>query len=216
MDIELLLRVLIAGICGVLIGFERKNRMKEAGVRTHYVVAAGAALMIIISKYGFQDQIGWSNLSLDPSRIAAGVVSGVGFLGAGMIFMQKQTVKGLTTAAGIWATAGIGMAVGAGMYFIGIAVTLLLLLGQIILHGRYSWLTSPKTDTVTLVLKREEGIIDRFLDRLEELHVSVLGFEAECRDEEIELELTVQFKSGANMETLLSSMNEDIKRMKVE
>ena len=65
MDIELLLRVLIAGICGVLIGFERKNRMKEAGVRTHYVVAAGAALMIIISKYGFQDQIGWSNLSLD-------------------------------------------------------------------------------------------------------------------------------------------------------
>ncbi|MEC0332954.1 MgtC/SapB family protein, partial [Paenibacillus macerans] len=88
--------------------------------------------------------------------------------------------------------------------------------GQIILHGRYSWLTSPKTDTVTLVLKREEGIIDRFLDRLEELHVSVLGFEAECRDEEIELELTVQFKSGANMETLLSSMNEDIKRMKVE
>ncbi|CAM4420420.1 MAG: MgtC/SapB family protein [Paenibacillus macerans] len=216
MDIELLLRVLIAGICGVLIGFERKNRMKEAGVRTHYVVAAGAALMIIISKYGFQDQIGWSNLSLDPSRIAAGVVSGVGFLGAGMIFMQKQTVKGLTTAAGIWATAGIGMAVGAGMYFIGIAVTLLLLLGQIILHGRYSWLTSPKTDTVTLVLKREEGIIDRFLDRLEELHVSVLGFEAECRDEEIELELTVQFKSGANLETLLSSMNEDIKRMKVE
>ncbi|WP_036619743.1 MULTISPECIES: MgtC/SapB family protein [Paenibacillus] len=215
-DIELLLRVLIAGICGVLIGFERKNRMKEAGVRTHYVVAAGAALMIIISKYGFQDQIGWSNLSLDPSRIAAGVVSGVGFLGAGMIFMQKQTVKGLTTAAGIWATAGIGMAVGAGMYFIGIAVTLLLLLGQIILHGRYSWLTSPKTDTVTLVLKREEGIIDRFLDRLEELHVSVLGFEAECRDEEIELELTVQFKSGANLETLLSSMNEDIKRMKVE
>lgn len=216
MDIELLLRVLIAGICGVLIGFERKNRMKEAGVRTHYVVAAGAALMIIISKYGFQDQIGWSNLSLDPSRIAAGVVSGVGFLGAGMIFMQKQTVKGLTTAAGIWATAGIGMAVGAGMYFIGIAVTLLLLLGQIILHGRYSWLTSPKTDTVTLVLKREEGIIDRFLDRLEELHVSVLGFEAERRDEEIELELTVQFKSGANLETLLSSMNEDIKRMKVE
>ncbi|MGZ7444561.1 MgtC/SapB family protein [Paenibacillus sp. TH7-28] len=216
MDIELLLRVLIAGICGVLIGFERKNRMKEAGVRTHYVVAAGAALMIIISKYGFQDQIGWENLSLDPSRVAAGVVSGVGFLGAGMIFMQKHTVKGLTTAAGIWATAGIGMAVGAGMYFIGIAVTLLLLLGQIILHGRYSWLTSPKTDTVTLVLKREEGIIDRFLDRLEELHISVLSFEAERRDEEIELELTVQFKSGANLETLLSSMDEDIKRMKVE
>ncbi|MCM3704008.1 MgtC/SapB family protein [Paenibacillus macerans] len=216
MDFELLLRVLIAGICGVLIGFERKNRMKEAGVRTHYVVAAGAALMIIISKYGFQDQVGWENLSLDPSRIAAGVVSGVGFLGAGMIFMQKHTVKGLTTAAGIWATAGIGMAVGAGMYFIGIGVTLLLLLGQIILHGRYSWLTSPKTDTVTLVLKREEGIIDRFLDRLEELHISVLSFEAERRDEEIELELTVQFKSGANLETLLSSMDEDIKRMKVE
>lgn len=93
MEFELLGRVLLAGLCGIFIGFERKNRMKEAGVRTHFVVAVGAALMIIISKYGFQDQIGWENLSVDPSRIAAGIVSGVGFLGAGMIFMQNNTVK---------------------------------------------------------------------------------------------------------------------------
>lgn len=216
MEFELLLRVLIAGVCGVIIGFERKNRMKEAGVRTHYVVAVGAALMIIVSKYGFQDQIGWDNLSLDPSRIAAGVVSGVSFLGAGMIFMQKNKVKGLTTAAGIWATAGIGMAIGAGLYFIGIGVTLIILLGQIILHGRFSWLMSPKTDKVVIVIERKQGAIDRILDRLEENHVSVLVFEADRREEEIVLTLTVKFKAGSSMETLLSALDDDVKRMKVE
>ncbi|RCX13902.1 putative Mg2+ transporter-C (MgtC) family protein [Fontibacillus phaseoli] len=216
MEYELLLRILIAGICGVIIGFERKDRMKEAGVRTHYVVAVGAALMVIISKYGFQDQIGWDNLSLDPSRIAAGVVSGVSFLGAGMIFMQKHTVKGLTTAAGIWATAGIGMAIGAGLYFIGVGVTLLIFLGQIALHGRISWLTSPKTEQIVIVMEREQGAVNRILERLEEHHVSVLVFEADRREEEIVLTLTVKFKAEATMETLLSSMGDDVKRMKVE
>lgn len=216
MEYELLLRILIAGVCGVIIGLERKNRMKEAGVRTHYVVAVGAALMIIISKYGFQDQIGWDNLSLDPSRIAAGVVSGVSFLGAGMIFMQKHTIKGLTTAAGIWATAGIGMAIGAGLYFIGIGVTLLIFLGQIVLHGRISWLTSPKTEQIVIVLEREQGAIERILKRLEEHRVSVLVFEADRQAEEIVLTLTVKFRAGATMETLLSSMGEDVKRIKVE
>ncbi len=74
-----LLRLTVAGICGALIGYERKNRMKDAGIRTHFMVSVGAALMILVSKYGFQDQIGWDNLSLDPSRIAAQVVSGVSF-----------------------------------------------------------------------------------------------------------------------------------------
>ncbi|KJZ82690.1 MgtC/SapB family protein, partial [Clostridium sp. IBUN13A] len=98
-QLDYLLRLFIAAVCGMAIGYERKNRMKEAGIRTHFIVAIGAALIMIISKYGFQDQIGWPNMSLDPSRIAAQVVTGVGFLGAGVIFMQKQTIVGLTTAA---------------------------------------------------------------------------------------------------------------------
>lgn len=192
MQYEMLLRVLIAGCCGVIIGYERKSRMKEAGIRTHFVVAVGSALMMIISKYAFQDQIGWDNLSLDPSRVAAGVVSGVGFLGAGMIFMQKQTIKGLTTAAGIWATAGIGMAVGAGLYFIGIGVTLILFLGQVMLHGRIPWLTSPMAEKIRFVLDNEDGAVDRLLDCLKEHSLPIIAFNSERQGAEIYLEITIR------------------------
>lgn len=218
MEYELLLRVLIAGVCGSIIGFERKSRMKEAGVRTHFVVAVGAALMIIISKYGFQDQIGWSNLSLDPSRVAAGVVSGVGFLGAGMIFMQKHTIKGLTTAAGIWATAGIGMAIGAGMYFVGVGVMLLIFGGQILLHGRLNWIASPKIENLLLVIENEEAALELILKRLGELQVSVLALEMDRQDEEMTLALTLQTRGGFALETLISRIGNDklVKKIKME
>jgi len=107
--LEHILRVLIAGLGGAIIGYERSSRQKEAGIRTHFIVAVGSSLMMIISKYGFTDMGNWNNVSLDPSRVASQIVSGVGFLGAGTIFMNKQKVKGLTTAAGIWATAERGL-----------------------------------------------------------------------------------------------------------
>lgn len=123
------LRLFVAGAMGILIGLEREYRAKEAGYRTHFLVALGRALMMIVSQYGFMDVLKTDLIRVDPSRIAAQVVSGIGFIGAGTIILQKQIVRGLTTAAGIWATSGIGLAVGAGMYAIGIAATLLVLLG---------------------------------------------------------------------------------------
>ena len=103
----------------LVIGLDREYRAKEAGYRTHFLVSLGSALIMIVSQYGFQQIIQESSVSLDPSRVAAQVVSGIGFIGAGTIIIQKQFVRGLTTAAGIWATAGIGLAIGAGMYGIG-------------------------------------------------------------------------------------------------
>ena len=134
-----ILRIFIAGICGILIGLERKNRSKEAGIRTHFIVSCAAALMMIVSKYAFFDVIQEGiykgvEVRLDPSRIASTIASGIGFLGAGMIFVHKHTITGLTTAAGIWATSGIGMAIGSGMYVVGIAGTFIIVLAQIILH----------------------------------------------------------------------------------
>lgn len=131
MDIfwDFALRLFIAGAMGVLIGLEREYRAKEAGYRTHFLVALGSALMMIVSQYGFMEVLKTDLIRLDPSRIAAQVVSGIGFIGAGTIILQKQIVRGLTTAAGIWATSGIGLAVGAGMYAVGISATLLVLLG---------------------------------------------------------------------------------------
>jgi len=126
---EYLLRLLVAGLLGAAVGLEREYRAKEAGYRTHFLVCLGSALMMIVSKYGFDDHLVEGTIRLDPSRIAAQVVTGIGFIGAGTIIFQKQIVRGLTTAAGIWATAGIGLAVGAGMYFMSIACTILVLIG---------------------------------------------------------------------------------------
>lgn len=96
-------------LCGGAIGYERSRQFKSAGIRTHIVVAVGAALTTLVSKYGFYDVLAMHNISLDPSRIAAQIISGVGFLGAGMILTGHTKVSGLTTAAGIWGTAAIGM-----------------------------------------------------------------------------------------------------------
>lgn len=135
-DAELFLRVIVASVLGYMIGYERKNRDKSAGMRTHAIVALGAALMMVVSKYGFYDVE-----KVDSSRVAAQIVSGVGFLGAGVIFVRNNTVSGLTTAAGLWTTAGVGMAVGAGKYGIGVCAGILVVAIQEILH-RTSFLTA--------------------------------------------------------------------------
>ena len=115
---ELLFRIFIGAICGACIGFERMSHFKSAGVKTHMIVGLSSALIMIVSKYGFTD-VG----KFDAARVAAQVVSGIGFLGAGIIFKKNMNVQGLTTAAGILATSGVGLALGAGMYFIGILGT---------------------------------------------------------------------------------------------
>ena len=128
LEYKYLLVILLSVILGFLIGLERKTRAKEAGVRTHTIVCFGACLLMIISKYGF------SGTDADVARIAAQIVSGIGFIGAGMIVYRKNSVHGLTTAAGIWATAGIGMACGAGLYFVALGGTLIMICVQCVLH----------------------------------------------------------------------------------
>lgn len=133
-EIDWFCRLLIAALCGGAIGYERATQRKSAGLRTHMVVAVAAALFMLVSKYGFFDILNLHNIALDPSRIAAQIVTGISFIGAGTILVRKEQVSGLTTAAGVWATAAIGMAIGAGMYFIGIICTVLLFLIQILFH----------------------------------------------------------------------------------
>lgn len=146
MQVDLIVRLVVAGACGALIGFERKSRSKEAGLRTHFVVSIGSALMMIVSKYAFMDIVNGHSIVLDPSRIAAQVVSGIGFLGAGTILVQRQSIKGLTTAAGLWSTAGIGLAIGAGMYTVGFGATCLVLIGlEVLDRGVRQLMRDPRT-----------------------------------------------------------------------
>ena len=122
MELICILRMLLAVVLGFLIGFERKMRSKEAGIRTHSIVCVGACLFTIVSLFGFAGS--------DKARVAAQIVSGIGFIGAGMIFYNKNAIHGLTTAAGIWATAAIGMAIGTGMYLISIVASAIIILVQ--------------------------------------------------------------------------------------
>ena len=133
MEYEFILRIFIAALLGSLIGLEREYRSKEAGFRTHFLVAMGSALFMIVSVYGFQEAMGDDDLQRwDVSRVAAQVVSGIGFIGAGTIIFRKDenVVSGLTTAAGLWVTAAIGLACGGGMYILSIVSTLLVLVGM--------------------------------------------------------------------------------------
>ena len=123
-------RLCVAGLCGTVVGLDREYRVKDAGFRTHFLVAMGSALMMLVSQYGFSDILSTvPEVKLDPSRIAAQVVSGIGFIGAGTIIIHRQLVRGLTTAASLWASAGIGLASGAGMYLVAAAATVLTLVG---------------------------------------------------------------------------------------
>src|SRR6476620_6420555 len=114
---ETLIRLLVASVLEALVGMERQRLDWAAGLRTHMLVCLGSTLMMVVSAFGFADILGTPNVNLDPSRIAAQVVSGIGFLGAGTIlFLKNEVIKGLTTAAGLWTVAGIGLAVGGGLY----------------------------------------------------------------------------------------------------
>ena len=138
---ELSLRLVVAMILGALIGTERELRAKNAGFRTHFLVALGSALFCIVSQFGFPEGL------RDSSRVAAQVVSGIGFLGAGTIILQRSKVRGLTTAAGLWVTAAIGLACGTGLYLIATITTLLALLGLELLI-----LLFPHTSSTILAL----------------------------------------------------------------
>ncbi len=139
-NLDFCIRLLLACVCGLAIGVERSRHFKEAGVRTHVIVCVGSALIMVVSKYGFVDTVMADGSffpgthGTDPARVAAQVVSGISFLGAGVIFKREGIVRGLTTAAGLWVTAAIGLAVGSGMVLVGLFGTVIVCILQILMH----------------------------------------------------------------------------------
>lgn len=126
-DAEMILRLLVAAALGSVIGADRERLTWAAGLRTHMLVCVGACLFMLVSMFGFADVVGTRNVILDPSRVAAQVVSGIGFLGAGSILLRGDVVRGLTTAASLWTVAAIGLAVGGGLYVEAVAATIVIL-----------------------------------------------------------------------------------------
>lgn len=192
---DVLLRLVIAAALGSVIGIERERLAWVAGLRTHMLVCVGSALMMIVSAFGFGDVLGRDHVVLDPSRIAAQVVSGIGFLGAGTILLRQDTIRGLTTAASLWTVAGIGLAVGGGMYVaaFGATVLIFLILAGIKPLERRFWSGSRQAHVVTVLLDPATASIEAIEAALREMPLTVqtLALLPGQRDDEQEMQVLV-------------------------
>ncbi len=203
-QMEYLLRIFSSGMLGLMIGIERKNRNKSAGVRTHAIIALGAALMMVVSKYGFLDTAG-----ADASRVAAQVVSGIGFLGAGVIFIRNNLVSGLTTAAGMWVTAGVGMAMGAGMYVVGIASAILIMFMQMVTHRIAYFSNVASGGYIRMTIAQEPDAVLKMENFLKNAKVSVVSLKiAKNKKNEIKLEFDVVYPPGMDKDRLRAQIAE--------
>ena len=207
-QLEYLIRLLVACICGLFIGLERSKRQKEAGIRTHIILAMGCALMTIVSKYGFIDasKLG---INADATRLAANIVTGIGFLGAGVIFVRGGSVRGLTTAAGIWATSGIGLAIGSGMYVLGIASTLLLMFIQILIHKLFPTLETLITVELTIKAKQDSDVVERVRNILKDKNVIINTFKSKKGPHDVEIRFNIRVKKATSLDELISQIYQE-------
>lgn len=217
---EFILRLFLAGIFGALIGLDREYRAKEAGYRTHFLVSLGSALFMIVSQYGFQEILSQHGVSLDPSRIASQVVTGIGFLGAGTIILHKQMVRGLTTAAGIWVTAGIGMAVGSGLYLLGTLATVFTLVGLELLSYLFKSIGMKSSYIEFSTSKRE--VVLRLREEIQKQGYKIVSYQMEqaSHGESItyQVSMVVKARKDANADifSIFQPFQDDINLYKVE
>lgn len=195
----MILRILIALILSGMIGFEREMNNHSAGFRTHILVGVGACLMMLLSLYGFRDFQNDVSIRFDPARIPSYVISGIGFLGAGTIIVYGGTIRGLTTAASIWAVAGLGLVIGNGMYDLAVFTTIVILLSLIFLnHFETNFVKREILKTLEIKIDKNAEVND-IIALLETLQVMVLDIEIQKNRSNIQiLSLRVKFSAKLN------------------
>lgn len=220
---ELFVRIAAAALLGALIGLERGIRQKEAGIRTHSIVAMGAALLMIISKYAFGDLVTNGGFALgttgaDPTRVASQAITAIAFLGAGVIFRHGTSIKGLTTAAGVWATAAIGLCLGAGLYALGVGTAVLVLLLNICLHKWLVRLESMSTGTITVTMDATPGALDDLRLHLDDRKISVSHIDLKKGDGLLYAVIVVRLPKSSALNDLLLFLGENphIKQFSIE
>lgn len=203
-ELDITLRLAVAMLLGGVIGFEREYRAKDAGFRTHFLVALGSALFCIVSQFGFGFEL------KDSSRVAAQVVSGIGFLGAGTIIFQKNVVRGLTTAAGLWVTAAIGLACGTGMYLPAIVTTFMVLIGLEILSA-----VIPRVSTSVVILSfsaTSQESVKKAVREIRRNCLDIISYELKERKTSqgviFEANLSMKVKRDNRNEQLIEYLNE--------
>lgn len=214
MEITQAIRLLISCACGLAIGFERQRHIrqqhrKSAGMRTHMLVCIASAAMMLVSKYGFMDVLFYGdNVRVDVSRVASGIVSGIGFLGAGIIYVRRESIQGLTTAAGIWAAAAVGMSIGSGMYFVGILLTFMIVIIQELARMRI-YQNEEKLKTIVIYMSQSENALRKTIDWLRQNNIDIRNTIIEREEHNIQL-LTVHvvYQSPEQKDCLVNMSDE--------
>ena len=217
-NLEFFLRLLLSAGLGALVGLERSKRQKEAGVRTHCIIACTSALFMILSKYAFVDVVDVTGIrGADPARIAAQVVSGISFLGAGVIFKNGNSIRGLTTAAGMWGTAAIGMAIGAGMYWVGLIEAAILVAIQVILHRFPVGADALTTQEILVEMSDTQEMQDKFDELLRQHRGQVAESSLTREDGYLRMEITAKLEPPITHDEALAFMkeNDGVRRISV-
>lgn len=211
-DLIYLFRILLSIFAGAVIGYERQQRVKVAGLRTHILISMASALMMIISKYAFFDVLidaAAPGLSLDVSRVAAGIIAGMGIFSGGIVFIGKRgNVSGLTTAAGIWATIGIGMVIGAGMYVVGIGSVILVEIVQFALHHDLAVYRHEVIANVVFELDDGENSYEELIRKLDPYKVRLFAMKWEKSDKNGPiLKCNVKFQKDKTRDDIVGILN---------
>jgi len=201
---EITLRLVLAALLGGVVGIERERKNWTAGLRTHMMVCVGSTLTMIVSAYGFNDVLGTHNIELDPSRMAAQVISGIGFIGAGTIlFLRQEVIRGLTTASGLWTVAGIGLATGGGMYFAAAATTVIVIIILSILKpvGK-KFFNQYKYHQIKLLAVDDEKLLHFIYGIFKDKNIAISNISVEKKA--IESTLLIRFTASKKEEDVLS------------
>lgn len=208
---EIIIRLTLASLFGALIGLERERKDWAAGLRTHMMVCVGSCLIMIVSAFGFSDILGTEHVALDPSRIAAQVISGIGFIGAGTILFLKQgTIRGLTTASGLWTVAAIGLATGGGMYFAASCTTIIALIIlwalQPLERRLFNKFKHKTLRIVTSLNVNNTALLHSLLNKDE---LKIENFTLEKNDDEFVFQLKFESVDTTKISTIISELKED-------
>jgi len=213
---QIALRLAIAAVLGAIVGSERQRHEWAAGLRTHMVVCVGSALIMLVSMFGFQDVVNHPGIVLDPSRVAAQVISGIGFLGAGTIlFLRREVVRGLTTAAGLWTVAAVGLAAGGGLYFaacITTAIVFIILAALKPLETRF--FNKNKFNGVTMVLERKQISLENIQDvfKTHKIKITSINLSPSLEEDLDDIRINIQ-KLSLDKDNLLVVI-EDLRKIK--
>ena len=213
---EIAIRLAIAAVLGAIIGSERQRHEWAAGLRTHMVVCVGSALIMLVSMFGFQDVVNHPGIVLDPSRVAAQVISGIGFLGAGTIlFLRREVIRGLTTAAGLWTVAAVGLATGGGLYFaacITTAIVFIILAALKPLETKF--FNKNKFNGVSMILERKQVNLENIQEvfKTHKIKYTQISLSPSLEEDLDEIKITMQ-KLSINKDNLLIII-EDLRKIK--